>query len=285
MSVNHSLFMRFPNGLAKAVTLSYDDGVKEDARLVEILDRHGLKCTFNICSGQYAKDGVPSRTDRTWGLRLTREEATNLYKNSGHEVALHGYTHPFLERIPVAQATYEVMKNRETLEEQFDTFVRGMAYPYGTHSDELAEVLKNCGVAYSRTTKSTLNFDIPTDWLRMPATCHHKNEKLPELTEKFLSAEPSGKTHPMLFYLWGHSYEFARDGNWEIIEKFAEQVGGHDDIWYATNMEIYEYVESYRALIFSADMRMVQNPTANPVWFCFEDTLYRVIPGETVNLW
>ena len=45
-----------------------------------------------------------------------------------------------------------------------------------------------------------------------------------------------------MFYLWGHSYEFDENDNRDVIEKFAEFVGGRDDIWYATNIEIYDYV-------------------------------------------
>ena len=49
--------MRFPGGLAKALTFSYDDGVEQDIRLVEILDKYGMKGTFNLNSGCYAKPG------------------------------------------------------------------------------------------------------------------------------------------------------------------------------------------------------------------------------------
>lgn len=41
----------FPDGKKKALTLSYDDGVEQDRRLVEILNRYGIKATFNINSG------------------------------------------------------------------------------------------------------------------------------------------------------------------------------------------------------------------------------------------
>ena len=34
-----NLFMRFPQGNPKALTLSYDDGVEQDIRLMEILDK------------------------------------------------------------------------------------------------------------------------------------------------------------------------------------------------------------------------------------------------------
>ena len=47
-----------------------------------------------------------------------------------------------------------------------------------------------------------------------------------------------------LFYVWGHSYEFDKDNNWEIIENFAEYVGKREDVWYVTNIEIYDYVNS-----------------------------------------
>ena len=280
--MNHSVFLRFPNGLSKALTLSYDDGVVEDIRLIEIMNRHGLKGTFNINSSHYTDVNYKPRTDRTYGLRLTREEAIALYQNSGQEVALHAHTHPFLETLPSSQVAYEILKNREILEDMFGGIVDGMAYPYGTYSDAVVEVLKNCGVLYSRTTVSTQKFDLPTDWLRMPATCHHTNPELMELADKFLETPIKNKSQ--LFYLWGHSYEFERDGNWEVIEDFAKKMGGRNDIWYATNKEIYQYVESGRALKFSADMRTVYNPTAMDVWLEMDNTLYRVAAGESILL-
>lgn len=53
-----SIFMRFPGGKSKALTLSYDDGVAQDIRLIEIMKKHGLKGTFNINSGLYAPEGT-----------------------------------------------------------------------------------------------------------------------------------------------------------------------------------------------------------------------------------
>ena len=53
-----SLFMRFPGGKVKALTLSYDDGVEQDVRLIDIMQKHGLKGTFNLNSGLYAAEGT-----------------------------------------------------------------------------------------------------------------------------------------------------------------------------------------------------------------------------------
>ena len=270
------LNVRFPEGRFKAVTLSYDDGVKQDAKFIDIIDKYGLKCTFNLNSGCYPSEDSPHR-------RLSKKSCIELYKNSPHEVAVHGLTHPFLERLPAPNVAYEIIKDRESLENDFECIVRGMAYPFGTYSDEVVETLRACGIAYARTTKSTETFDIPTDWLRMPATCHHNNPRLMELARDFIENPPIRKK-AKLFYLWGHTYEFDDRDNWNVIEEFAEYMGGRDDVWYATNIEIFEYIEDFNRLIFSVDAMRVKNPTARTIWFYFGKKVYSVNAGETIYL-
>ena len=279
-------FMRFPEGKAKALTLSYDDGVEQDIKLMEILDKHGLKCTFNINSGLFAaEDKVyePGRVHR----RMRLSQVIGLYKNSGHEVAVHAATHPWLETLPAAMVAKEIIDDRIALEKLFETPIRGMAYPFGTTSDSVVETLKSCGIVYSRTTVSTKKFDIPTDWLRLPATCHHNHPELMELAKKFVEMETHD--HSKLFYLWGHSYEFEGKDNWNVIEEFAEYMGGRDDIWYATNIEIYEYIEAFNRLVWAADMSFVKNPTTTPVWVKVakhpnDRAVIKIDAGETVWL-
>lgn len=279
--MKRNIKMRFPEGRAKALTLSYDDGVEQDIRFIGIIDKYGLKCTFNINSGNYAPEGKVY-PEGTIHRRMTKQMCTDLYANSGHEVAVHAYTHPWLEKLSPAQVAYEIVKDRETLEEQFGCIVRGMAYPYGTYNDDVVRVLADCGIAYSRTTKSTEKFDIPTDWLRMPATCHHSTPRLMELAKTFVENKKMDK--PQLFYLWGHTYEFEEKDNWNVIEEFAEYIGGRDDIWYATNIEIYEYIEDYNRLVFSIDMTKIKNPTARTIYFYLNGKEYALGAGETVTV-
>ena len=268
--------MRYPGGVKKALTLSYDDGVKQDIRLIEILNKHGVKATFNLNSGGYGKD----ETTR----RMTKETATEVYTGCGHEIAIHAYSHPFLETLPAAEVAYEILEDRKNLEEQFGGIVRGMAYPYGTYNDTVVEILKNSGILYARTTAATRKFDIPTDWLRLPSTCHHNDQNLMPLAEKFLKYD---REKPILFYLWGHSYEFDDNDNWNVIEDFCEYIGGKDDVWYATNIEIFEYVEAYNRLVWGIDARCVKNPTATDVWIsinrnCEGEKLVQIKAGETL---
>lgn len=279
-----TIVMRFPGGLSKALTLSYDDGIDDDIRLIEIMKRYGLKGTFNLNTGTYATKENYAKGDRSCGYRMTYEQVSELYAQEGIEPALHSLTHPFLETLPKAQVAYEIVKDRDNLEKQFGTIVRGMAYPFGTYSDDVVRVLEDCGICYCRTVKNTRKFDLPTDWLRLNPTCHHNDPLLFDMVKQFTESAPAEIRQPWLFYVWGHSYEFPRDNTWDRIEEFAKAVGNRDDIWYATNIEIYEYVESFKRLVFSLDMTRVKNPTAQELCFIFHQKLYTVRPGETLQL-
>ena len=79
------------------------------------------------------------------------------------------------------------------------------------------------------------------------------------------------------------TYEFADANNWHIIENFAEKMGGRDDIWYATNIELYYTWLDYQRLECSADGSIIHNPSVRSVWFADrKKNVYEVKPGETV---
>ena len=105
-----------------------------------------------------------------------------------------------------------------------------------------------------------------------------------DLAKKFVEETPRYSSDNWMFYLWGHSYEFDTDDNWDVIENFAQYVGGKDDIWYATNIEIYDYVQAYRQLQTSVDKKIVHNPTAMDIWFSQNLKTYCVKAGETLYL-
>ncbi|MBQ4518689.1 MAG: polysaccharide deacetylase family protein [Clostridia bacterium] len=272
--------MRLKNGKTKVLTLSYDDGVVQDIRLIEIMDKHGLKGTFNINSGRYLSEDTVR--ERFYG-RLKLSEAQQLYTNSGHEVAVHALTHPSLEKLDTAEIIYEITEDRKAIERHYGTIARGMAYPYGAYSEKVIDVLEKCQIAYARTVESTYAFRFPENWLKLHPTCHHNYEKLDELIKRFVET-PNRFNHPEMFYLWGHSYEFDRHDNWDVIEKFAVYAGGHEHIWYATNIEIYDYVKAYERLQTSYDKRIICNPSSIDVWVDVQGEVYCVKAGETINI-
>lgn len=280
------LNMAFPQGKMKAFTMSYDDGVEQDERLIGLMNKNGVKGTFNLNSGLYTPEGFKFPEGHIH-RRLTEKKATEVYSNSGHEVAVHGLSHPFFDKIPQENRIFEVIEDRKNLEIQFKTIVRGMAYPY-SYPQSLRPVLEQCKIAYARTTFSTGTFDIPSDWLVLKPTCHHDDERLFDLCDKFVNESPFDPYRvpdPWLFYLWGHSYEFEDHNNWDRIEKFLEKIGNKDDIWYATNIEIYDYIEAFRRLEYSVFCYLVKNPSGIDVWIKdARGETYCIKAGETLDL-
>lgn len=276
-----NIFMRFPGGRKKALTLSYDDATRQDIRLIAIMKQYGLKGTFNVSTGILAPAGTVYQTG-TIHQRMEKNELAEVYGKSGMEVAVHGHTHPYLDQLPMNLCLEEIERNRLELEAQFGTIVRGMAYPYGRYPDELVKLLPALGIAYARTTVSSGCFELPKDWLRLEATCHHKDGRLMELAEEFVEKE--AKKAPWLFCLWGHSFEFDRDDNWDVIEQFASRVGSREEIWYATNLEIYDYVQAYGRLIYSMDGSRVCNPTDQRLYFEAGEQIWSVGSGEMVEI-
>ncbi len=276
------IFMRFPGGLAKALTFSYDDAVWEDIRLTAIFKQHRLKATFNINSGLHAPEGTVQQPGQVGG-QMPLSVALQTYDDPLFEVAAHSVDHPFLDTTPSAVAYGQIVYDRRNLEREFGRSVYGFAYPMGTYSEAVVEMCRAAGIHYARTVTSTHSFDLPTEWLTLHPTCHHADPQLTELGERFAAAVYG--RHPQMFYVWGHAYEFQRDDNWQIIEAFAEKMAGREDIWYATNDEIYCYCRAYSRLRFSADGLIVYNPTATDLWYAFENGPSAVIrAGETVRL-
>ena len=222
----------FPGGKRKAVTFSYDDNVAQDIRLAEIFNRYGLKCTFNVNSELPAaewvgRNEIPMRS-------MSMQECREVY--AGHEAAVHTLTHPHLEKEEnLEEIRRQILQDKQNIERAFGYEVRGMAYPYGTYDQRVLEILKESGIQYARTTLCTNGFEPQENRLEFKATCHHNAPNLMELADQFLALNPET---PQIFYIWGHSYEFDVDQNWDKIEQFCEKISGKEDIFYGTNTQV-----------------------------------------------
>lgn len=275
-------FMRFPNGKTKALTLSYDDGKPTDKKLVEVINKYGIKCTFNICNSHIG------------GGNLSEDEIRDIILAQGHEVANHGERHVALGMVDAKDGLNDMLEGRRGLEQRFSKIIKGMAYPdtnrkLVTQYDEIKAYLQALGIVYGRTAGNPNNeFRMPADWHAWEPTCHHNHPKLLEWLEEFKLLDPDTcyccSRDPRIFYLWGHSREFDCDNNWDVIEEFCKRASDSDDIWFATNIEIYEYTKAYESLEFSFDNTMVYNPSLYEIWFKYDDRDFVVQPGEQIIL-
>ena len=284
--------MRWPEGKRGAFTTSYDDGRMEDFRLASLMRENGIKGTFNINTGLFWDEEKADPKKNPNHRRMRRSELLRFaeeYKDLA-EIAVHCVTHPDLSTLSPAEIVREVVDDRAAIEKDLGVICRGMAYPYGRTSDTAVSAIASCGIAYSRTVRATKDFAVPTDCLRLDPTCHHTAPDLFELLDAFTEQIASPRTQAKLFYLWGHAYEFDDNDDWDRIEEFLKKAGGREDVWYATNIEVYDYVKAFEALIWSADGTRVYNPTFTPVYFSVNkyaadqtERIFRVASGETLE--
>lgn len=226
------------NGKMKAVTFSYDDGVTQDIRLIEILNRYGLKSTFNLNSELLGKNGsLDIGGKKISHVKIKPSEVADIYK--GHEIAAHTLTHPNMTEMAESDIVYQVERDRLNLGELAGCEIVGMAYPgsrpnYNSRISEIIE--KSTGVKYARTTICSYDFALQRDLYEFHPTVHHLSwASLYELAKRFISANP---TSERVFYIWGHSYEFDVNDEWDKFEEFCKFISNREDIFYGTNKEI-----------------------------------------------
>lgn len=263
----HVIYVCFPGGKHKVLTMSYDDGMIFDRRLVEIFNKNGIRGTFHLNSGLKGPERIPC------------EEWKDLY--AGHEISCHTVLHPTINRSPIEHVALQVLEDRRALERVIGYPVRGMSYPNGSWSREITELLPGLGIEYSRVVGDTDSFELPRDYLTWTATCHH-NHNLLENGKRFL--ELKKVQYLYLMYVWGHSFEFDRDDNWELIEEFCEMMGGQEDIWYATNIEIVDYMKAVKNVKYNIDGDLAYNPNACTIWISYDGRSLELPGGQTTRL-
>ena len=226
------------NGKKKAVTFSFDDGIMQDFRMVELLDKYGLKGTFNLNSGMFGVQQPYETNGRiVERTRIAPTQVKSLYAN--HEVAVHTVEHLNLTELSPSCITWQVEEDRKALEELIGKEICCMAYPCGgvNNNDSVAKVIKETSkIRFARTITSTHSFDMQECLLRFNPTLHFRDDKLFELAEKFIALNTDMR---QVFYIWGHTYELDfKDGAWERFETFCRLISGRQDIFYGTNSEV-----------------------------------------------
>lgn len=226
----------------KFLTFSFDDGTVEDRRLIALFDRYGLRGTFNLNSGKFGvrreivHEGIPVHH-----YVIEQEEAKTLYQN--HEVAAHTVHHPNLVKISREEVIHEVADDCRALEELTGQQILGMAYPGAGlyYTQEVADIIReNTQIRYARGCKNHHTFQLPENLMLWEPTCHQNDSQLLELGRAFVQADASEED--LLFYVWGHSFEFEKFKSWDLFERFCEMMAGKPDIEYVTNGEVARYL-------------------------------------------
>ena len=232
----------------KYFTVSFDDGLEQDKKLISLMNQYGIKGTFNLNSGCMGRQqwmlfagniGFSTVTDtKSLVARLfphvpqntiPADEIKQVYQ--GHEVATHSVNHVDLS------LQQELENDKRRLSELVGYEVCGHAYPFGSFNDKVISGLTKAGITYARTVKSTRSFRFPENKFVLNHTCWCIDKNLFQLLDEFIDADPQ---EDMLFYLWGHGYELdfnTKNSSWTRIETVFEKIAKQDDIVFCTNRE------------------------------------------------
>ncbi len=230
------------NGKNKAITFSFDDGVEQDIRAIEIMEKYGLKGTFNLNSAKMGASVPWIVGDRRIERKiLPAHRIKEIYKNQ--EVAAHTMCHLNLTETDDLSVIRQVDLDAKLLEELVGYPIKAMAYPCGgvNNDDRVAALIKNhTGIRFARTITSSNSFDLQSNLWRFNPTVYFKNaDDMFALAEKFLALKAD---KPQLFYIWGHTYELDEGSgiSWDRFEEFCRLISGKEDIFYGTNAQVFD---------------------------------------------
>ena len=201
--------------MRKIFLLSFDDGTIWDKRFVELLNRYGMKATFNLNSG--LEDFVWNFEDRLAVRRQKLAQTVEQYR--GHEVASHTLTHPWLNTLTPPQLSREVGEDCETIKTIFGLEEIGFGVPFTACDEREIRIIRKF-VSYIRLSAFADSFALPADPYHIPI---HGLYNDPDIREKIAAFARSAQD-VSLFVMAGHSYEFEALDHWKYIEELLQYI-------------------------------------------------------------
>lgn len=262
----------YPYGKKKAFNVTYDDGVTQDVRFVQLLNAYGLKGTFNLNSALMENGFSWTHESGCVVTRLRLEEVGSLYE--GHEIASHTLTHPYMHTLTKEQILYELSEDKARLEKLFGREVKGFAVPFDYYSQLIEMCVKECGFAYGRISEESGSFCPKKDYYNWRATVFHGCRELESITKQFLQTDEE----LALFQIVGHSYDLDVENKWETMENILRLISGQSHILPMTTLEIVEYLKAMDQAQITD--QYIQNNSHIALWYAVGDALCEVKPAE-----
>ena len=266
----------YPGGKTKAFNISYDDGVIQDIRFVELLNRYGLKGTFNLNYG-LMRSGFTWQHDSGMTVRrIPEDQVAAVY--AGHEIASHSYSHPYFDNAAETEILKELGSDKFFLEKLLGREVAGYATPFYYYSDLMAQCVHYCGFEYARISEESNDYSVPEDFYRWRGSKFHWDSDLEEFVSGFLKTDQE----LALCQLVGHSYDLDVMNLWGKMEKICRMVSENQDVWAATHVELVRYLKNMsRARFYWAGIR---NESDVELWFSVDGGIVSLVPGETLHV-
>lgn len=228
----------YPGGKRKAFNITYDDGVLQDERFVDMLNRYGIKGTFNLNSQLMNEEFVWTHPNGMEVKRLSPKRAAHLY--DGHEIASHTLTHPYMQNLSDDELYRQLRSDKDDLEMIFGKEVTGFAVPFDYYDERIAKCAMACGFHYARMSDCSGDFRPCTDFYHWKAGIYHTDPNLPNFVTEFLNIHEELAVCQIL----GHSYELDTESLWDTLELICTMVSRCNDVWFCTNAELVDFLRN-----------------------------------------
>lgn len=262
----------FPQGKRKAFNVTYDDGVLQDVRFVNLLNQNGLKGTFNLNSALLENEFEWTHESGFVVKRLNAETAVSLY--AGHEIASHTLTHPYMFCLTKEEILYELYQDKANLEKLFSKEIKGFAVPFDFYSELIESCVKECGFAYARISEENYSFNPQNDFYHWRATVFHCHAGLEDLAHRFVETD----AELAVFQIVGHTYDLDVEDKWDLMEDIFEMISKQKEILPMTTIELIDYLKAMDKAEITD--RYIQNNSDANLWFAVNDVVCVVKPNE-----
>ena len=266
----------YPNGKPKAFNATYDDGVLQDVRFVDLLNKYHLKGTFNLNSGLMEKEFEWVHEKGFVVKRLSKDKAISLYQ--GHEVACHTLTHPYMDHLSEAEILYELQADKKNLEKLFGREIRGFAVPFEYYSELIENCVKQSGFSYARISEESRSFTPQKDYYKWKTTIFHTVDSLVDIVQQFMDTDEE----LALLQIVGHSYDLDAENMWDKMESVFLRIASQNDILPMTTIELIEYLQAMDQAEITD--RYIQNNSVISLWFSINGVPCEVKPMESIEL-
>ncbi len=262
----------YPGGKAKAFNITYDDGVYQDLRFVDLLNRYGLKGTFNLNSRLMAEEFSWTHPNGMVVRRLSESAVRNLY--DGHEIASHTLTPPYMHDLPEGEILRQLGEDRRNLEGLFGREVRGFAVPFDHYSPLIADCARRCGFEYARMSEFSGSYVPCADWYFWKTGFYHIEPGLTDYVAGFLNT----REELAVCQIVGHSYDLDAENLWGTMELICAAVSAQDYVLLCTNLELVRYLKAMEQAVVTENT--VENRSGQTLWFDVDGRILEVRPGE-----
>ena len=249
----------YPQGKTKAFNITYDDGILQDVRFVELLNKFGLKGTFNLNSQLMEEEFEWVHPNGMTVKRLSKAAVRHLY--DGHEVAAHTLTHPFLNDMTHEQLLWEIGEDKRRLEELFGREVAGFGVPFDYYDTKIAECVKKCGFEYGRNSELTHDYSPWQDPYFWRCGIFHLEPQLDAFVNGFFQTDEE----LALCQIVGHSYDLDAEGLWSKLENILARMAADPEVCAMTHLELVRYLASMKKAAVGEEF--IENRSKDALWF------------------